>query len=241
MLKILEKCYKPVKQVFQKLYTKHLITFKCNYKWFGNDYGGFYICPDILNNKDEIIVYSAGIGQDISFDMDMMNEYTNCTVFAYDPTPKSIEWIKKQHLPKRFKFFPYGLSNKTGEEQMYMPQNKNHVSGSVQKSSAHSSNYVIVEMKTIEDIIKENNHNYIDIIKMDIEGSEFSVIENLDFKNIKCGQIVVEFHNRFFKNGKKLFNNIVNILKENNFYCFAISNNGDEFSFINKDIYGKIL
>jgi FkbM family methyltransferase len=231
------KYYRIIKKVFKKLSTKQLVLFKCNFRWFGNEYGGFFICPDVFG-EGEIIVYSAGVGEDISFDMDMINEYTNCKIFAFDPTPKSVEWIKKQNLPENYKFYPYGISAKTGYVKMFLPKNKNHVSGSVYESNHLSKeDIIIVQMKCIEDIIKENNHEYVDIIKMDIEGSEFSVIENLNLGKINCGQIIIEFHEKFFKNGKELKNQTIKKLKDSNYYCFAISNSGKEYSFINKNVY----
>lgn len=93
-------------------------------------------------------------------------------------------------------------------------------------------------MKSLEDIAKEFQHSYIDILKMDIEGSEFEIIENLP-QNIIFGQILIEFHERFVKNGKKLLNQFFHILKQRGYYCFAISKNGDEYSFINKKEYEK--
>jgi hypothetical protein len=89
-------------------------------------------------------------------------------------------------------------------------------------------------MKCIYDIIKENNHDYIDIIKMEIEGAEFEVFDKLNYKEINCGQILIEIHDKFFKNGKELFYNIIRKLNQNGYYCFALSNSGQEYSFINK-------
>jgi FkbM family methyltransferase len=168
--------------------------------------------------------------------MDILNKYSNSVIFAYDPTPKSINWVKNQNLPNNFNFFPYGISNKTEESIMYMPKNKNRSSGSLfltdQKSKDDKK---MVKMKCLEEIIQENGHKYIDILKMDIEGSEFTVIENINFSGIKFGQIVIEFHARFFNNGKQLLKKTIKILKRNGYYCFAKSN-GNEYSFINKSV-----
>jgi len=236
----LKRCYKYIKHFFKKLFAQNKISFKCPFKWFGNEYGGFYICPDLIKDKDNIIVYSAGVGEDISFDIDIIKEFKNCKVFAFDPTPKSIEWIKKQDLPKNYQFFPYGIGVNSTEEKMYLPKNMKHVSGSIYQSDHLSMENVInVQMKSFYDIIKENGHKYIDIIKMDIEGSEFSVIENLNFNEVICGQIVIEFHERFFNNGDKLLTKTINILKDNGYYCFAISGSCEEYSFINKKYYEK--
>jgi len=228
--------YRILKWIKNKKLTKQLVKVKCNFKWFGNDYGGFYICPDVFRNE-EIIVYSIGIGEDASFDIDFMKEYKNCKIFAFDPTPKSIEWMKKQKLPQNFNICPYGISSKTGEQKMFLPQNKNHVSGSMYELEHLSKDDTItVKMKRIEDILREYGHEYVDIIKMDIEGGEFSVLENMNFKRINCGQIVLEFHEQFFKDGKELMEKAIKKLKNNNYCCFAISHSCHEYSFINTDI-----
>jgi FkbM family methyltransferase len=214
---------------------KRKIALKCNFIWFGNDYGGFYICPDLLKkNNDEKIIYSFGVGEDISFDIDIMKAFPDCKIYAFDPTPKSIEYVKKQNLPENMMFFPFGVSSKTGVEKMFLPKNKDHVSGSIIESSHLSNDNIInVKMKSMEDIIKENDHDYIDIIKMDIEGAEFSVIDKLNFEKINCGQMLIETHERFFRNEKKLKKNMIRKLKKNGYYCFAVSNNGFEYSFMN--------
>ena len=117
-------------------------------------------------HKEEIIVYSAGIGEDISFDQAIMTEFNNCKIFAFDPTPKSINWIKKINLPANFIFSTFGISNKTEESRMYLPKNKNHVSGSIYELEHTSKdNSIIVQMKTLKDIVEENNHKYIDILR----------------------------------------------------------------------------
>lgn len=43
---------------------------RCKKIWYGNGYGGFYVNPDLLNSSS--IVYSIGIGEDISFDLDVI-------------------------------------------------------------------------------------------------------------------------------------------------------------------------
>ena len=71
-------------------------------KWYGNNYGGFYANPDLINQDS--IVYSFGIGADISFDEAIIKNH-NCTVYGFDPTPKSIDWIKnKKNIPEKFIF-----------------------------------------------------------------------------------------------------------------------------------------
>jgi hypothetical protein len=68
-------------------------------EWYGSNYGGFFVHPLGLN--EESLVYSFGVGEDISFDKEIILRH-RCCVFAFDPTPRCINWIKSQIPRKRF-------------------------------------------------------------------------------------------------------------------------------------------
>ncbi len=74
---------------------------RCKKIWYGNGYGGFYVNPDLLNSSS--IVYSIGIGEDISFDLDVIKNHSS-TVFGFDPTPRSLQWVNSQQFPSNFHF-----------------------------------------------------------------------------------------------------------------------------------------
>lgn len=85
-----------------KIKVAHLATTAdCPAVWYGNSYGGFFINPTLLNKKS--IVYSIGIGKDISFDTKCIKNHT-CRIFAFDPTPKSIDWLKTKICLPLFHF-----------------------------------------------------------------------------------------------------------------------------------------
>ena len=88
----------------------------------GNDYGGFYVAADFLNESS--VVYSFGIGEDISFDQQIIDSY-DCIVHAFDPTPKSIQWIKSNKVPNKFIFHDYGIDILSGEKNFFLPENEN--------------------------------------------------------------------------------------------------------------------
>lgn len=72
---------------------------------------------------------------------------------------------------------------------------------------------------TLEEIIEENNIEYIDILKIDIEGSEYDVLPNIDESTLsKIGQITVEFHD-FIDNDLKNFTD--EIIKRMGFFGFS--------------------
>jgi hypothetical protein len=42
--------------------------------------------------------------------------------------------------------------------------------------------------------MKRNGHNHIDLLKIDIEGSEYEVLEDLLRRRLPVNQVLVEFH-----------------------------------------------
>lgn len=156
----------------------------------GTEYGKHYVIPELLNENS--IVYSFGIGEDISFDLQLM-EKTNCSVKAFDPTPKSLSWIKSQTLPEKFSFYEYGLSDKDGILKFDPPPNVEWVS--YKESESGSFEFPVKKLSTI---LNELNHTgVIDFVKMDIEGSEYSVLDNMIEEKLLPIQMSIEFHKDF--------------------------------------------
>lgn len=208
---------------------KYSIQKKCNKIRLGSQYGGWSICPDHINNTS--IVYSFGVGEDISFDMEIINKF-HCNVYAFDPTPKSIEWLKKQNLPKEFYSYGYGIANYNGIATFYMPANPNHVSCSINKNITKNNSNVDVNVKKLATILNELKHKNIDILKMDIEGSEYLVLEDMLNSNIFPKQILVEFHHRLEKGGIKKTRECIKNLNMHGYQIFDISDSNEEYSFI---------
>jgi FkbM family methyltransferase len=227
LINTLKKQYKVLSGKISSFKIEH----KCSHVWYGNSYGGFYVNPDLLH--PDAIVYSFGVGQDTSFD-DAVIQKHNCHVHAYDPTPKSIEWIaQRTDLSPKFHFHPVGLDKKTGTAHFNLPKNKEHVSGSIiNHQNVDENNIVEVQMKSITDIVSENNHNYIDVLKMDIEGSEYCVIDSILNSSIEIKQILLEIHERFFENGIERTRSLLNSLHQHGYQIFGISDTLEEISFI---------
>lgn len=205
----------------------------CSYIWYGNKYGGFYLNPDLLN--EDSIVYSFGIGEDISFDSAVIKNHS-CHVFGFDPTPKSINWIKAQKAPDRFHFHEFGISDRSGSLDFYLPKNKEYVSGSlIVQENIDTSNKVNVQVKSLKDIMRELGHKHIDLLKMDIEGSEYDVIDNILSENISITQILIEFHGRFFNNGILKTRNSVDKLNKKGYGIFAIADSFEEISLVKRN------
>jgi hypothetical protein len=66
------------------------------------------------------IVYSFGVGEDISFDLALI-DLVGCDVIAFDPTPVATEWIRNQKYTSKFMFVPIGLASEDGEIEFHVP------------------------------------------------------------------------------------------------------------------------
>jgi len=151
----------------------------------GTEYGKHYVDINLLNSNS--IVYSFGIGEDISFDLELINKI-NCTVYGFDPTPKAVNFIKNNNF-LNFIFFNFGLSDFDGEMSFEPPNNPEHAS---YKESKNGN--LKFPVKKLSTIMKQLEHKDIDLLKLDIEGSEYSVLENILKEKIYPKQMSIEFH-----------------------------------------------
>lgn len=224
-MKLVQKL-KRLYRYFFKNPPKFKITLKANIERHGNEYGGWNIIKDSIN-KDSI-VYSIGIGEDISFDISLMEKY-NCKIFAYDPTPRVIDWLEGQELSKNFMFYPTALGVEDGEITFFLPENQEHVS---HKAFGETENSITVPCKKLDSLMNYNKHKHIDILKMDIEGFEYSVIPYILEKNVPVKQFLIEFHHFFPEVGNKKTEESISLLEKNGYRLFSVSDSFCEFHFV---------
>lgn len=140
----------------------------------GTSYGGWWVPADLVG-KDSIC-YLAGLGEDASFDLGLVEEY-GCEVWSMDPTPRSITFAETIDEP-RFHFLPVGVWSSEETLKFYAPQDPAHVSHSI-VNAQHTTTYFEAECKTLRTIMGELGHGRIDLLKMNIEGAEVEVIKDM--------------------------------------------------------------
>lgn len=203
---------------------------------FGTEYGGYYLPQDAILNSNSII-YSIGIGEDLSFDVELSAKYGS-KIYMYDPTPRSIKHVEDIKLflnnklnienNKRYGggdinylnnirksgckdshliFDNIAISDKNGYIDFYFPTNDNWVSCSIEKYGRDENNKISVQTKTIATLMQENNHKHIDVLKLDIENSEYAVLMDMFDDNIYPTYICIDFdgiRNNFLKDQQKI-------------------------------------
>jgi len=203
-------------------------SMSCPVLRIGTEYGGWNFNPTSIT-KDSI-VYSAGIGEDISFDLGFIAKF-GAVVHGFDPTPKSIRWVKAQNLPPQFVLHEYGIAPTDGELVFHAPENPNHVSLSVVER-ANKTERIVLPVRELVGIMKELGHDHIDLLKMDIEGSEYEVIEDLLARKIPIRQLLVEYHHRFPGIGNNRTQASIDLLERHGYKLFSISPSAEEYSFL---------
>lgn len=147
----------------------------------------------------ETIVYSAGVGKDISFEHALVDRY-GVTIQLLDPSPTALKTMAKPANQRpQLQFHKYALAGYSGELILNPPGNPEEGSWATCleniQSTPSTSGHVVVPCVTVADLMKRLGHTYIDLLKIDIEGAEYGVIESILESGVVIRQIAVEYHN----------------------------------------------
>ena len=194
----------------------------------GNDGANWCVCPNGLSASS--IVYSFGVGEDISFDLELIRRFGAC-VHAFDPTPRSIEWVAKKLLSEKFVFHAYGVSDFDGAAKFLPPVNPAHVSHTLLARETPWPG-IEVPVHRLMTIMKQLGHACIDLLKMDIEGAEYAVLHDLLASGISVNQLLVDFHHRWPELGPQKTKQAVRDLNSAGYRIFDVSPSGEEYSFL---------
>jgi FkbM family methyltransferase len=156
----------------------------------GTEYGGKVVPTSLLS--DLSTCYCAGVGEDISFDLALINRF-GCNVYAFDPTPRSIAYVTRQTFDEsRFHFQDIGLWSKDQTMKFYAPRNPSHVSHSV-VNLFKTKDYFEGRVGRLSTIMSDNGHDQIDLLKLDIEGAQYEVLGSMINDRLSPRILCVEF------------------------------------------------
>lgn len=190
-------------------------------KFLGSNYGGWQFLDD--KNLNNSVIISCGAGEDVSFDIEMITKYNCKVIFVDpNPrsikhldlilqkigNKRKIEYTKdgKQHIEcydlskvsiDKIEFVKKAIWTESNKNiKFFYPNNRSHVSLSITNFSNNydqNSDHIYVETISYSDIIKKFNILELPLIKLDIEGSECNVLNNLLESPVLPKQILVEF------------------------------------------------
>lgn len=140
----------------------------------GTPYGGWWVPGHLVG--PESICYLVGLGEDASFDIGLAERY-GCDVWSMDPTPRSITYAETIDNP-RFHFLPIGVYSSETTLKFFAPKDPTHVSHSIDNVQ-DTTTFFEAPCKTLNTIMGELGHDRIDLLKMNIEGAEVAVIDDM--------------------------------------------------------------
>ncbi|HMJ89636.1 MAG TPA: FkbM family methyltransferase, partial [Candidatus Acidoferrum sp.] len=88
-------------------------------------------------------------------------------------------------------FEPVGLSSGPGTLDLAAPINADEGSWYLQPAASAQIRVPCCDLSTL---LKKHGHSRVDLLKIDIEGSEFSVLDDILARRIPVRQICVEYH-----------------------------------------------
>jgi FkbM family methyltransferase len=156
----------------------------------GSANGGWMYDPTHL---DEIsIVYSVGLSRGTSWDEAVMQNH-NLQVWAFDPKPQTVQYVqsRKNLQTPRFHFTPEGLSTSHGVTTFTPPTDLTPV--------IDPRRNMEITVNTLENWMKANGHSHLDVLKMDMDGFEYNVLEDWVARNFfPMDQLLVEWHHAVY-------------------------------------------
>ena len=200
----------------------------CELLHLGTSYGGYHVDPSQVTPQS--VIYSLGVGHDISFDLCMIERF-GVTVHAFDPTPSVTDWLSKQSLPARFQFHDVGIAAFDGEARFYLPPKSEFISHSIVHTKQYSSEAISVAMIRLVTAMRQLGHTRIDVLKMDVEGAEYSILKDMVDTNIRVGQLLIEFHHRLSAVGISKTREAIELLNQRGMKTSHVCARGEVFTF----------
>lgn len=195
----------------------------------GTVYGSHTVLRGSLDARS--VVYSFGVGEDVSFDLGLIQRY-GCRVHAFDPTERSIAWARANVDHLLWKLHPIGIAAEDGEAEFTSPAKKTHVSFFRASNGATDGHAAVrLTVRSLPSIMRELSHDRIDLLKMDVEGFEYEVLQSMIDTPVRPAQIAVEFHHRMYGYEPAATNEAVTVLRQNGYCLFHVSDTGREYSF----------
>ena len=153
---------------------------------------GGYAVPDTLVTEDWVC-YSGGVGEDLDFELGLVERY-GCRVLAFDPTPRAVAYAATA-IPENglLTFRPYGLWSHDEVRTFYGPEEPAYVSNSTVNLYRKPKTFE-APCRSLASLMVELGHDRLDLLKLDVEGAEYDVLEPVFRGELRIPVICIELH-----------------------------------------------
>jgi FkbM family methyltransferase len=127
--------------------------------------------------------FCLGAGEDVSFEQALFKQY-RASVFLIDPTPRAIDYVKRiqasdpLYQSPQFQLLPVGVWSENKTMKFYTPQDPAHVSHSI-LNMQHTETYFEAECVTPSTLLQRTSSEAMDLLKLNVEGAEYAIIDAL--------------------------------------------------------------
>lgn len=149
-------------------------------------------------NSDSRVLDIGGYRGDFAYEI---NQKFGCSVYVFEPHPVFFEIIKNRFKNNsKIKVYNFGLSDRTGTFELSDADN----SSSTLKEGTSSNFSIKCEFKEIHVVLDQLELKEIDLIKINIEGGEYDLLEHISSKGglAVAKNYQIQFHN-FVDDAKK--------------------------------------
>ena len=140
------------------------------------------------------VAYCVGVGTNVSFDLELIRRYST-EVHAFDPTPVSLAWVLKQSFRSSFTSTPWDWRTLTATR--VLPAARPEPCFPFERGTVRREGRTDCLLRAAAHNAHAGaGHKKLDLLKMDIEGSEYGVIDDLVREKCADRPASIEFHHR---------------------------------------------
>jgi FkbM family methyltransferase len=159
-----------------------------------------------LDNFETVIDLGANVGL---FSLYMLKKHNCKRIYAVEPTKKAFSQLSNSLSDERnASVHKLAIHNFEGTSKIKSVEDNSTISGfidDVHPYTHHNMNEEEVDVVTLSRFMNDHNLDHVDLIKIDIEGCEYDVIDSLsDFDILKSDRYLIEYHWAKTKNIKKM-------------------------------------
>lgn len=140
------------------------------------------------NLDENSIVFDVG-GYQGEWSKDIYNKYKS-NIYIFEPVQKFYKQIKEIFESiEKIKVYNFGLGGQNANQKIFFEEDASSIFN-------NNDEYFNIEIVDINEFIKNNNIVNIDLLKLNIEGSEYDVLDSLIKKNnlSKIKNLQIQFH-----------------------------------------------
>lgn len=199
----------------------------------GSGGSAWCLIGSILETRTTPVLFSGGVGKNISFELEFARRFRG-RVYLYDPSPTGVKTAELIPAESPIEFYPKGLAGSAGRIEFETPKNPDE--GSWTAPGGGSGKFEAFDTLSLVQEISGGGYSHVDVVKLDIEGFEYDVIEKLlEADHIVVDQIAVEFHDFFPSVDKSKSIALRKRLRDAGYRCFYKSKY--DFGFVRRELW----